>query len=328
MKIVVLDGYTLNPGDNPWDQVEELGDLELYDRTAPDQLLERTQGAEVLVVNKTPVRRETLARLDSLRFITMAATGYDCVDIDAAGEQGVPVSNIPVYGTDSVAQYTIAALLELCHHVALHDQAVKNGEWAADPDWCFWRTPLMELRGKVMGIVGFGRIGRRTAELGHALGMDILAHDPYPGPAPEYEPFAWAELEDLFAQSDVVCLHSPQTPENAGFVNASLLKKMKPTAFLLNPARGGLVNEADLAQALNSGVLAGAAVDTVSREPIKADNPLLGAKNILITPHLAWATMEARRRLMRQVAENIAAFQEGEPINVVNQKYLVGVTGS
>ena len=284
MKIVVLDGYTLNPGDNSWDKVEELGKLEIHDRTAPDQLLRRASGAQVLVVNKTPVRRDALAKLDSLRFITMAATGYDCVDVDAAGERGVAVSNVPVYGTDSVAQYTIAALLELCHHVALHDKAVKNGEWAADPDWCFWRTPLIELRGKVMGIVGYGRIGRRTAELGHALGMDILAYDPFPGPAPDYEPFAWAELEELFAKADVVCLHSPQTPDNAGFINEALLKKMKQNAFLINPARGGLVKEADLAEALNRGWLAGAAVDTVSQEPIKRDNPLLGAKNILVTP--------------------------------------------
>ena len=323
MKIVVLDGYTLNPGDNPWDKVAALGELTLHDRTAPEEVAERSAGAEVLVVNKTPIRAEALARMDRLGFITMSATGFDCVDIAAAGAKGVPVSNVPVYGTDSVAQYTVAALLELCHHIALHDRAVKEGQWAADPDWSFWRTPLVELRGKTLGVVGFGRIGRRTAELGQALGMSVLAFDPHGGPEPGYQPFAWAgSLEELFSASDVVCLHCPQTPDNAGFVDSSLFGLMKPSAFFINAARGGLVNEADLAEALNSGRLAGAAVDTVSREPISKDNPLLSAKNILITPHLAWATMEARKRLMDQVAENIQAFASGRPINVVNAAHL------
>jgi glycerate dehydrogenase len=206
--------------------------------------------------------------------------------------------------------------------VGLHDQAVKAGEWSRNPDWSFWKTPLIELRGKIMGIVGFGRIGRRAGELAHALGMEVLAHDPHPGREPGYEPFGWASLEEVFTKADVVSLHSPQTEANTGFVKADLLKLMKPTAFLINTARGGLVNEADLAQALDQGRLAGAALDVVSAEPISADNPLLGAKNIIITPHLAWAAKEARERLMVSLAENIRAFQTGRPINVVNQDHL------
>jgi len=322
MKIVVTDGYTLNPGDNPWNEVAGLGELVVFDRSAQEELLERCQGAQVIVVNKTPLRRPTLERLEALRLITVAATGYDCVDIDAAGERGVPVCNVPVYGTDSVAQYTLAALLELSLHLGLHGQAVKAGEWAAQPDWCFWKTPLTELKGKTLGVVGFGRIGRRVGELGHAFGMSILAHDPYSGPEPGYQPFAWAGLEELFGRADVVTIHSPQTPENAGFVKADLLRRMKPTALFINAARGGLVNEADLAEALNRGLIAGAALDVVSSEPIRPDNPLLQAKNLLLTPHLAWATKEARQRLMTATAENIQAFLAGKPINVVNARFL------
>jgi len=322
MKIVATDGHTLNPGDNPWDPVAGLGELKVYPRCDPKEVVNLAAEAEILIINKTKIPAGTLEKLGRLRFITMAATGFDCVDVAAAGALGVPVSNIPVYGTDSVSQYALALLLELCHRVGLHDQAVKAGEWTGNPDWSFWKTPLIELRGKVMGIVGFGRIGRRTGELAHALGMEVLAHDPHPGREPGYQPFGWASLEEVFAKADAVSLHSPQTEENAGFVKADLLGRMKPTAFLINTARGGLVNEADLARALDQGRLAGAAVDVVSSEPISPDNPLLKAKNILITPHLAWATREARERLMATIAENIRAFQAGRPINLVNQAYL------
>lgn len=322
MKIVVTDGHTLNPGDNPWDQVAGLGELIVHPRCEPEEVAGLAAEARVLIVNKTRITAQTLEKLPRLGFITMAATGFDCVDVAAAGALGVPVSNVPVYGTDSVAQYTLALLLELCHRAALHDRAVKAGEWNRNPDWSFWKTPLIELRGKTMGLIGFGRIGRRTGELAHALGMEVLAHDPHPGQEPGYQPFGWATLEELFARADVVSLHSPQTEENAGFVKAELLSLMKPTAFFINTARGGLVNETDLARALNQGRLAGAAVDVVSTEPISPDNPLLSARNILITPHLAWATKEARERLMTAIADNIRAFQSGRPINVVNQDHL------
>ncbi len=322
MKIVVLDGYTLNSGDNPWDAVARWGELLVFDRSPAEEVVARAAGAQVLVVNKTLVRKEALERLPELKFITLSATGYDCVDVEAAGKKGVLVSNVPIYGTDSVAQHTLALLLELCHHVGRHDEAVKAGQWAESPDWCFWRTPLIELRGKTLGLVGFGRIGRRVGELAHALGMSVLAHDPIKSPQPGYEPFAWAELDEIFEKSDVVSIHCPQTAENAGFVRADLLRLMKPTAFLLNASRGGLVNEADLAAALDEGRLAGAAVDVVSIEPIRPDNPLLKARNVILTPHLAWATKEARQRLMQATAENIEAFVKGKPINVVNEGYL------
>ncbi|MCG8400385.1 MAG: D-2-hydroxyacid dehydrogenase, partial [Firmicutes bacterium] len=231
---------------------------------------------------------------------------------------GVPVSNVPVYGTDTVAQHIFAVLLSLIHDPGLHDQAIREGEWQERGDFCFWKTPLMELFGKTMGIVGFGRIGRRVGEMAHAFGMEVIAHDVYQGEPPAYEPFAWAELEKVFERSDVVSLHCPQTPDNAGFVNAELLSKMKPTAYFLNAARGGLVNEHDLADALNDMRISGAALDVVSSEPIDPDNPLLQATNCLLTPHIAWATVEARRRLMGTTVDNIQAFINGEPINVVN----------
>lgn len=322
MQIVVLDGYTLNPGDNPWDAVRRLGKLKIYDRTAPHELLERAGEAEILLTNKAPVSGEVLRQLPNLRFISVLATGYNIVDIVAAGEQGVPVSNIPEYGTDSVAQFTFALLLELCHHAGAHDQAVKAGDWAAPPDWSFWKTPQILLAGKKMGIVGFGRIGRRVGELAHAFGMEVLAFDPQHGRTPAYAPFRWTSQRDLFAEADVVSLHCPQTPDNVGFVNGDLLSLMKKDALFINAARGGLVNEDDLAGALNSGGIAGAAIDVVWTEPINSDNPLLTARNCIMTPHIAWATLTARQRLMKATVENIEAFLSGRPINVVNARYL------
>jgi len=318
MRIVVLDGYTLNPGDNPWDEVAELGDLTVYDRTPANQILERAREAQIALTNKTPLSAETLEQLPELRFISVLATGFNIVDVAAARQRNIPVSNIPVYGTDSVAQYVFALLLEHCHHVSRHDAAVRRGKWAESGDFSFWETPLVELAGKKMGIIGFGRIGRRVGELAHAFGMEVLACDVVRGDPPAYQPFAWKEIREVFVEADVISLHCPQTDENLGFVNRDLLALMKPTAVLINTARGGLVNEQDLAAALNSGQLAGAAVDVVSQEPIRSDNPLLTARDLLLTPHMAWATLAARQRLMKMTAENIQAFLEGKPINVVN----------
>jgi len=317
MKIVCLDGYTLNPGDNPWDAVAALGEFTVHERTAEAEILERAAGAEVLLTNKTPLTRATLEQLPELKFIGVLATGFNVVDAAAARERGIAVSNVPIYGTDAVAQFVFALVLNHCHHVALHSEAVKAGRWAAAKDFCFWDTPLIELAGQTIGIVGFGRIGRRVGQIAAALGMRILANDSYRENPPPYD-FEWASIEDLFARSDVVSLHCPQTDDNAGFVNAPLLGRMKPSAFLVNTARGGLVNEADLASALNDGRIAGAACDVVSTEPIRADNVLLSASNITITPHIAWAALSARKRLMATTAENVAAYQAGAPINVVN----------
>jgi glycerate dehydrogenase len=315
---VVLDGYTLNPGDNPWDGVAALGKLTVHDRTPAAQILERSRDADIIFTNKTPLTAETLEKLPKLRFIAVLATGYNIVDVAAARKRGIPVSNVPIYGTDSVAQYVFALVLELCHHVARHDAAIRAGEWSKRGDFCFWQTPLIELAGMKMGIVGFGRIGRRVGEIAHAMGMQVLAADVYRGDAPTYKPFAWKETPELFAEADVVSLHSPQTAENTGFVNKALLEKMKPTAFLINTARGGLVNENDLADALNGGRLGGAALDVVSREPILPENPVLHAKNCLLTPHMAWGTLAGRRRLMATTVENVKAFLAGKPTNVVN----------
>jgi len=318
MRIVVLDGYTLNPGDNSWDGLAKLGDLKVYDRTPADQIVARAKDADVVLTNKTPLSRQTIAELPKLKFVGVLATGFNVVDIQAAKERKIPVSNIPEYGTDAVAQFTFALILELCHHVGLHDQSVKAGEWQNNVDWCYWKSPLIELAHRTIGIVGFGRIGRRVGDIAHAMGMKVLAFDTYHGNSPTYAPFAWAEKDELFAQADVVSLHCPLTPENTGMINRKLLGTMKKSAFLINASRGGLVTENDLAEALNNGVIAGAALDVVSTEPIKGDNPLLKAKNCILTPHIAWGALEARKRLTATSVENVAAFIKGKPINVVN----------
>ncbi len=318
MKIVVLDGFTLNPGDNPWARLDELGELVVYDRTEDGDILARATGAQVLLVNKTPLSAETIAQLPDLQFISVLATGYDGVNIAAARERSIPVSNVPLYGTDSVAQFVFAYLLELCHRVAHHDSLVRAGRWAQSGDFSFWDAPLVELAGKKMGIVGFGRIGRRVGEIAHALGMEVLACNRSEAEPPSYQPFAFRTLTELFAESDVVSLHCPLTAENAQMVNSDLLAHMKPSAILINTARGGLIDEADLAEALNNAQIAAAAIDVVTTEPITPDNPLLSAKNILITPHIAWATLEARNRLMQTSCDNVRAFIDDKPINVVN----------
>ncbi len=327
MKIVVLDGHTLNPGDNPWDDVAALGELTVYDRTPAEQVVERAAGAEIVLTNKTPLSDVTLGQLTRLRFIAELATGYDNIDVAAAGRRGIPVTNVPEYSTPSVAQHTMALLLELCNRVGEHAAAVRKGEWCRSPDFSFWNAGLVELAGLKLGIVGLGRIGGQVGTIARVLGMEILAHNRRHREAPEGLPVTWLELSELFAAADVVTLHCPLTPENRGFVDRHLLGTMKRSAFLINTARGALVNEADLAAALNEGMIAGAALDVVSREPIAPDNPLLTARNCLITPHLAWASLAARRRLMATVAGNIRAFLAGSPVNVVNGMYLAKERG-
>lgn len=317
--IVVLDGHTLNPGDNPWTEVEALGKFKVYDRTPMDAILERSVDADVILTNKTPLTADTLGQLPRLKYIGVLATGYNVVDATAAKERGVPVTNVPEYGTDSVAQYVFALLLELCHRVGLHSDAVVRGQWQANPDFCFWKTPLVELVGKTMGIIGFGRIGRRVGELAHAFGMKVLAVDIYQGNDPDYSPFAWAARDEAFRESDVISLNCALTAENDKMLNQSRIGMMKKSAFVINAARGGLVNEPDLADALREGKIAGAALDVVSTEPIRDDNPLIGVKNCLITPHIAWASLDSRKRLMHTVADNLKGYLAGESRNRINE---------
>jgi len=317
-RIVVLDGITLNPGDNPWTEVAVLGEMTLYDRTTPEQVVERSRGAAILVVNKVRLGEAEMAQLPDLRMITVTATGHDCVDGNAARARGIPVTNVPVYGTDSVAQHIMALLLHVVHRVDLHDGAIRAGEWARRGDFSFWLTPLTELAGKTLGVVGFGRIGQRVAELAHAFGMRIVSCTRSSRPHPGLERFEWVDLATLARESDFITLNCPLTPETRGLVNREWLSLLKPTAVLINASRGPLVVEQDLADALNAGRLAYAALDVVSVEPIRDDNPLLTARNCLLTPHLAWAAREARQRLMQTTAENIRHFLAGTPRNVVN----------
>jgi len=317
MKITVLDGYCLNPGDLSWDTLRALGELDAFDRTRADQVVERAAGAEIVFTNKTPLSAEALAQLPTLRYIGVLATGYNIVDVAAAQRQNIVVTNIPTYGTASVAQFVFALLLELCHNVKLHSDAVRAGEWTRSPDWSFWKTPLVELAGKTMGIVGFGRIGRHTARIADALGMRVIASDTFHGEDPALTDFRWGSVEEVLGESDAVSLHAPLFPETRGMINAQSLRLMKPSAFLINTSRGPLVVDQDLADALNAGRLAGAGLDVLSIEPPAADNPLLSARNCLVTPHMAWATREARARLMDLAVENLTAFLAGSPKNVI-----------
>jgi glycerate dehydrogenase len=316
MKIVVLDGHTLNPGDLRWDGLQALGECRIYDRTAPGEVAARAAGADILLTNKTVLSREILGGLPGLRFISVTATGYNIVDVAAARERGIPVSNVPSYGTRAVAQLTLALLLELALHAGHHAQTARDGRWAKCPDYCYWDFPLLELDGLTMGIVGFGRIGRAVADLAAAFGMRVLAHTRTEPPASAAAQFV--SLEKLFRESDVVSLHCPLTPETKLLVNSERLSWMKSSAFLLNTSRGGLVDEAALTEALETGRIAAAAVDVLSVEPPAAGNLLLGAKNCLVTPHIAWATRAARARLLESTVENARAFLLGEPRNVVN----------
>ena len=311
MKIVVLDGYTENPGDLSWGPLQELGELTVYDRTPPEAVLVRVAAAAAIYTNKTVLSRELIQAMPSVRFIGVLATGYNVVDVQAARERGIVVCNIPTYGTDAVAQYVFALLLELCHRVAHHAQAVQEGRWTACPDFCFWDYPLIELSGKTMGIVGYGRIGQRTAQIARAFGMQVLAYDAFVQ-AEECVP-----LDELLERSDVVSLHCPLFPETKHIIRGETIARMKDGAILINTSRGPLVDEAALREALTSGKLYGAAVDVVSTEPVQPDNPLLGLENCLITPHIAWAPRESRQRLMDIAVENLRCFLRGAPQNIV-----------
>ena len=321
MKIVVLDGYTENPGDLSWGRLEELGEFIIYDRsslTDEDEAIARIGEAEIVITNKTPITRRVLDSCPSIRYIGVLATGYNVVDYVYAAKKGIPVTNVPGYGTDTVAQFTFALLLEICHHVAHHSEAVHAGRWEQSPDFCFCDYPQIELAGKTIGIIGFGRIGQKVGTIAKAFGMKVLAHSPH-----EYESGkaigTYVDLDTLLAESDVISLHCPLFPETEGIINQATIAKMKDGVILLNNGRGPLVVEQDLADALNSGKIQAAAVDVVSAEPIKGDNPLLTAKNCFITPHIAWATKEARQRIMDCAVNNVKAFLSGAPENVVNQ---------
>ena len=320
MKIVVLDGYTENPGDLSWDALAQLGELTVYDRTDPQDealIIARMAGAELVFTNKTPITRAAIDACPRLRFIGILATGYNVVDCAYAREKGIPVSNVPAYGTASVSQFSIALLLELCHHIGHHDRAVHEGCWARCADWCFWDYPLIELEGKTMGIIGFGRIGQAEGRVARALGMRVLAHDLHPTDAGR-ELADYVDLDTLYARADVISLHCNLTPENTGMICKASIEKMKDGVLIVNNARGPLVNEADLAAALEAGKVAGAALDVVSTEPIRGDNPLLHAKNCILTPHISWAPIESRQRIMDCSVENARAFLKGTPVNVVN----------
>jgi glycerate dehydrogenase len=316
MNIVVLDGFTLNPGDLSWRELQALGACTIYDRTSPAEVVPRAADADILLTNKTVLNAAILRESPRLKYIGVLATGTNVVDLAAARARGIPVTNVPTYGTKSVAQMTFALLLELAHHTGHHAQTVREGRWTQSVDWCYWDFPLVELDGLTMGLVGFGRIGRAVSELAAAFGMKVIAYDPVAASAPAN--VRLVELDVLFRESDVVSLHCPLTSDNANLVNADRLRLMKPTAFLLNTSRGPLVDERALADALNSGTIAGAAMDVLTQEPPPATNPLLTARNCILTPHLAWATRAARTRLMHIVVENVRAFLQGKPQHVVN----------
>ena len=318
MKIVVLDGYTENPGDLSWEGLAQFGQLRVYDRTgSEEEVIRRIGDAEVVFVNKVPISRRVLDACPNIRFISVLATGYNVIDVKAAAEKGIPVSNVPAYGTAAVAQFAMALLLEVCHHVAHHSEAVHQGRWASNPDWCFWDYPLIELSGKTMGIIGFGRIGQATGRIARAMGMEVLAYSR--SVREEAKALAeYVDLDSLLARSDVIVLHCPLFPETEGIINRENIAKMKDGVIIINNSRGQLVVEQDLAEALNSGKVLAAGLDVVSTEPIRPDNPMLGAKNFLITPHISWAPRESRQRIMDASVENLRAFLAGKPVNVVN----------
>ncbi len=320
MKIVVLDGYTENPGDLSWAELNALGEVTVYDRTSYTDapiIAKRIGDAEIVVVNKTPISRQTMDCCPNLKMIAVLATGYNVVDYHYAKEKGIPVCNVPTYGTASVAQYAIALLLEVCHHIGHHSQTVHEGKWSRHIDWCYWDYPLIELAGKTAGIIGFGRIGQATGRIVGALGMKVLAYDLCPSESgtmiAEY-----VELDTILRESDVIFLHCNLTAENTGFINRDTIAKMKDGVILINNARGQLIVEQDVADALNTGKIAAAGLDVVYSEPIREDNPLLGAKNCIITPHMSWGAKEARQRIMDITVENVKAFLNGAPVNVVN----------
>lgn len=320
MKIVVLDGYTENPGDLSWSELEKLGSVTAYDRTAYAEsplIAERIGDAEIVVMNKTPISRETIDKCPNIKLIAVLATGYNVVDYNYAREKGIPVVNVPTYGTASVSQFSIALLLEICHHIGHHSESVHAGNWANNADWCYWDYPLIELEGKTIGIIGFGRIGQAEGRIAKALGMNVLAYDLFPNDSGR-EIAEYVGLDELYACADVITLHCNLTPENTGMINKESIAKMKDGVILINNARGQLIDEQDVADALNCDKIAAAGLDVVYTEPIRADNPLLKAKNCIITPHISWAPKESRQRIMDITAENIRVFLAGKPQNVVN----------
>lgn len=321
MKIVILDGYIKNPGDLSWKRFEELGELRIYDRTPAgdtDMIIERIGDAEAVLVSNVPLTGKVIESCPSIRYIGLLSTGYDGIDIAAAREKNIPVCNIPTYGTNSVSQFTIALLLEICSRVGHHGDAVKEGRWGKQPDFCFWDYPLIELSGKTMGVVGFGRIGQRTAAIAAAMGMKILYNDGFRKPELETENVKFAEREELFRESDVIALHCPLFPDTRGMINRETIAGMKDGVILLNSSRGALIVDKDLAEALNSGKVYAAGLDVVSEEPISMENPLLTAQNCIITPHIAWAAKESRARLLEIAADNLASYAAGKPVNQVN----------
>ena len=319
MKLVILDGYAENPGDLSWDGLSKLVDeYTVYDITAPEDIIKRSLDADILVTNKTPVTRQTIEKLPKLKFIAVLATGFNVVDCKAARERGIPVSNIPAYSTDSVAQLVFGFMLEFTNRVALHSESVKNGDWEKSEHFCYLKAPLSLLSGKTLGIIGFGRIGFAVAEIANAFKMRVLAFSPHTNVYGGFGTVEFCSLERLITESDFISLHCPLTESTSGVVNKAFLEKMKKTAYLINTSRGGVVNEQDLAEALENGTIAGAGLDVLSVEPPKGGNVLIGAKNCLITPHIAWASLEARTRLLNIFLENVESFVKGTPVNVVN----------
>lgn len=320
MKIVVLDGYTENPGDLTWDEIGSLGDLTVYDRTSYvecDCIAERLKDADIAITNKTPISRKTIDQCPNLKMVALLATGYNVVDYVYCKEKGIPVVNVPTYGTDVVGQFAVGLLLEICSHIGYHSDTVRDGKWQNHTDWCYWDYPMIELAGKTVGIIGFGRIGQATGKILKAMNMKVLAHDKFE--TEEGKKIAdYVGLDELLAASDVIALHCPLFPDTEGIINKDNIKKMKDGVIIINNSRGPLIVEEDLADALNSGKVYAAGLDVVSSEPIKSDNPLLKAKNCIITPHISWAAKESRARIMSITAENIRAFLNGAPQNVVN----------
>lgn len=317
MKIVVMDGYALNPGDISWEDFETLGEFILYEHTEKEEIIKRAKGADAILTNKTPITRELFVNCPTIKYVGVLATGYNVVDTAAARERGVVVTNVPTYGTDAVAQYAVAMMLELCHHIGEHDRSVKAGDWQRNRNFCYWNYPTIELSGKTLGIIGYGRIGQKLAKIASALGMTIIAYDKYPDADKLCENARFGALEELLCQSDFISLNCPLTQENKGIINRKTISMMKDGVYIINTARGPLVNEKDLSDALKSGKVKGAAVDVLSEEPPAHGNVLIDAPNCIVTPHIAWAAKESRIRLMEIAVNNLKAFLDGKPINIV-----------
>lgn len=317
MKIVVLDGYTLNPGDLSWDRLKEFGEVKIYERTKDEEIFDRIKNADVVLTNKVPIRRRHIELCPSIKYIGVLATGYNVVDVEAARENNIPVSNVPIYGTNSVAQMAFALILEIANHVGEHSKSVQNGQWSKSKDWCYWNYPLIELAGKTIGIIGLGRIGENVAKIAEGFDMKVIAYN-HNIKKSHHKYGKYVDLEELFEESDIISLHCPLVPETEGIINKNTISKMKNGVIIINNSRGQLIVEKDLADALNSGKVYAAGLDVASSEPIDENNPLIKAKNCIITPHISWAPKESRKRLMDLSIENLESFIEGNPINIVN----------